>query len=312
MFLTGASGFIGAQVARALLSSGCEVAALVVPDDPLLRLIDIKDQLTLIEGDLENMNTLRPSLSDWRPNACVHLAWYAEPGKYLNSPKNIRMLSASLNLLSELAAVGCEQIVASGTCAEYDTDVGFLREDGPTRPATIYAATKLSLCLVGQQLAAQIGVSFAWARLFYPYGPYEDKRRAVPALINALMRNRTVRRFRRAAGARLYSHRRCGPGAVQPCRKQSKRHLQHIVRHASNSAPADGNHWRNIRPNRPDQVRRVTIEGLGATVYMRRQYATARTRVGSEILASRRSATELSSGGKRPKRRRDNASRSSQ
>ena len=94
-------------------------------------------------------------------------------------------------LLQELIQIGCQQVVMVGTCAEYDTDRGFLREDGQTRPTTIYAATKLALSLVGQQMAAATGVNFAWARLFYLYGPYEDERRVVPALIRALLNGDT-------------------------------------------------------------------------------------------------------------------------
>ncbi len=76
----------------------------------------------------------------------------------------------------------------AGTCAEYDTSLGYLREDGPTRPETLYAAAKLSLCLVGQQMAAENGFGFAWGRLFYLYGPHEDNRRMVPALLSTLLR----------------------------------------------------------------------------------------------------------------------------
>lgn len=187
VLLTGASGFIGAHVTRRLLAAGCDVAALVVPGDPLTRLHDVAERLTLLTGDLNDLAVLRPALESWKPEACIHLAWYAEPGKYLHSPENLRALTASLNLLEELARIGCGQVVAAGTCAEYDTDRGFLREDGPTRPATLYAATKLSLCLIGQQMAAASGMNFAWARIFYPYGPQEDARRVVPALICSLM-----------------------------------------------------------------------------------------------------------------------------
>ena len=75
----------------------------------------------------------------------------------------------------------------TGTCAEYDTDIGYLREDSPTKPSTLYAASKLSLSILGQQLAKDAGIRFAWARIFYLYGDNENPRRMVPALINALL-----------------------------------------------------------------------------------------------------------------------------
>ena len=187
VFITGASGFIGARVTRALLSAGYEVAVLAVPGDPLKRLADVAERLTLLRGDLAALQDIRPQLAAWGPDACIHLAWYAEPGKYLHAPENIPALSRSLELLNLLVEIGCRQIVMAGTCAEYDTDYGFLREDGPTRPTTIYAATKLSLKIIAEQIAASKGVNFIWGRIFYLYGPDEDERRVVPALIKSLL-----------------------------------------------------------------------------------------------------------------------------
>ncbi len=190
VFLTGASGFIGAQVARLLLDHGHEVAALVTPDQVPWRLTEILGRLTLIEGRL---GQALPELTTFAPEACLHLAWYAVPGKYLTAAENITLVMDSLALLQRLIEVGCKQVVMVGTCGEYDTDAGYLREGGETKPMTLYAAAKLSLSLMGTQVAAAAGVQFAWARLFYLYGPMEDKQRLVPALINALGRGEPFR-----------------------------------------------------------------------------------------------------------------------
>jgi len=188
VFVTGASGFIGSHVTRALLATGHEVAALARNNDSLWRLNDVAGKFTLLRGDLADLAALRPALAQWRPQASVHLAWYAEPGKYLHSPENIPSLVASLALLEALAQVGCRQVVAAGTCAEYEASRSSLPEDHPTRPATLYAAAKLSLCLMGQFLAAAAGTHFAWGRVFHLYGPYEDERRLAPAAIRTLLR----------------------------------------------------------------------------------------------------------------------------
>ena len=188
VLVTGAPGFIGSHVVRVLLDAERDVAIVVRPGNPMPRLRDVADRLTVMSCDLANPTTLRPALAEWRPDACIHLAWYAEPGKYLTAPENVPALMASLTLLDELIRAGCGQVVMTGTCAEYDTDVGYLREGGPTRPLTLYAASKLSLSLMAEQIAAAAGVNLAWARLFYLYGPDEDERRLVPALIRALLR----------------------------------------------------------------------------------------------------------------------------
>lgn len=188
VLVTGASGFIGSHVARELVERGRDVAVVVRPNSSLWRLADIADRLTIIPGDLADAPALRPAFEAWRPEACIHLAWYAEPGKYLTSRENISALEGSLKLLDELIHVDCGRVVMTGTCAEYDTDQGYLRENGPIRPSTLYAASKHSLDLMASQIAASAGINLTWARLFFLYGPQEDERRLVPALIQALLR----------------------------------------------------------------------------------------------------------------------------
>jgi nucleoside-diphosphate-sugar epimerase len=188
VFVTGASGFIGVHVMQALLEGNHQVAVLAMPDDPMTRLQPLRGHFDTIIGTLEDTNLLEKSISGFQPEACIHLAWYAEPGKYLNSENNIQSLTSSLHLFQALIKSGCRRIVAAGTCFEYDTNFGYLQEDSPTRPASLYAAAKLSCYLLGRQLAAQAKISFAWGRIFYPYGPQEDQRRLVPAAITALKR----------------------------------------------------------------------------------------------------------------------------
>jgi UDP-glucuronate decarboxylase len=183
VLLTGASGFIGSRVARRLLQDGHEVAALTRPGSVPSKPRQIPDGVRPIEWKAPGAE-----IAAWRPETCIHLGWYAEPGKYLDSPKNLASLAESLRLIETLIACGCTHIVGAGTCAEYAESAKPYLETDPTDPKTLYAAAKLSLCLVGQQLA-QLGlITFAWGRIFYLYGPHEDPRRAIPALIRTLLR----------------------------------------------------------------------------------------------------------------------------
>jgi nucleoside-diphosphate-sugar epimerase len=190
VLVTGAAGFVGSAVVRQLVGSGAEVAALVRPGSPRPRLADLEDKVRMIEADLVDTEAIAAQLAAARPAACIHAAWYAEPGQYLASPKNLDSLRASLSLIEELAKVGCKHVVALGTCFEYEIGSEPLREDSPTRPSTLYAASKLAFMLVAAQRAPQLGMGFAWARLFYQYGPREDGRRLVPAAIKALTEGR--------------------------------------------------------------------------------------------------------------------------
>jgi nucleoside-diphosphate-sugar epimerase len=190
VLVTGATGFVGSSVVRHLVDSGVDVAIIVRPDSSRRRLDGAIGRLQVLEGDLADGPATARLVERSRPEACIHAAWYAEPGKYLDSPRNLDSLRSSLELLESLIAVGCKHVVGVGTCFEYAMQDTPLQEDSPTAPFTLYAAAKLAFYLVAAQRAAQAGVGLAWARLFYLYGPYEDERRLVPSAIKALSAGR--------------------------------------------------------------------------------------------------------------------------
>jgi nucleoside-diphosphate-sugar epimerase len=187
VFLTGASGFIGANLVPILLENSCEILALAPLDDPLDRLKDVETQIGIVRGDLTDTETIADAIDEFKPETCIHLAWYAEPSEYLHSLRNIEFLFQSIELLKVLHSSGCNNVLMAGTCAEYDTSIQVLTEDSPARPETLYASAKLSLNLLGQQFASIHNMNFAWARIFYLFGPHEDDRRMVPALIKSLL-----------------------------------------------------------------------------------------------------------------------------
>lgn len=187
VLVTGGTGFIGSHVVRSLLASGRDVAVLTRSGTTPERIRDIYGAFTVLQGDVSHAPELRGRFAAWGPHACIHLAWYAEPGKYLHSRDNISALAATVDLMTTLGEIGCNRFAMAGTCAEYDTRRGWLKEGGPTRPETLYAATKLAAGEITQQVARTDGLQVAWGRIFYPYGPGEDERRAVPAAIRSLL-----------------------------------------------------------------------------------------------------------------------------
>jgi dTDP-6-deoxy-L-talose 4-dehydrogenase (NAD+) len=179
ILLTGATGFVGRQVLRALGERGCRVRAVVrvgkqerlAPDDAIETIVASSD--IFAEGAAWWARTCSGA------DAVIHAAWYAEPGQYLQSPKNQECLSGTLRLAQGAVQAKIRRFVGVGTCFEYDLDAGRLSIKTPLKPSTPYAQAKvdafkaLSAALPGQ------GVAFAWCRLFYLYGEGEDARRLV-------------------------------------------------------------------------------------------------------------------------------------
>lgn len=187
VLLTGATGFVGRQVLRALTERGARVRAVVRERN--------QGQLVSLEGIETVVSTpdLFAENADWWTDVCrgidtiIHVAWYAEPGKYLQSAKNLDCLSGTLHLAKGAAQARVRRFIGIGTCFEYDLTGGMLSVDTPLRPLTPYAGAKAAAFLALSQWLPQQDVEFAWCRLFYLHGEGEDARRLVPYLRTKLM-----------------------------------------------------------------------------------------------------------------------------
>jgi nucleoside-diphosphate-sugar epimerase len=196
VFLTGATGFVGCEIARELARRGHEVHALVMDGEDeerafRARLSDVP--LTRIRGNLLDPASYRGALETLSPDGCIHAAWYANPKDYLSSPVNVDLLAASAGLMKMLVELGCRRVVGVGTCFEYDTSFRILSETTRLSPQHLYSTCKRALFDVASGLTAGTSTSFAWARLFWMYGPHEYPSRLVPAVVRALLAGEQAR-----------------------------------------------------------------------------------------------------------------------
>ena len=191
VLLTGATGFIGRHCLERLLTAGYgEVHALSRNQEDR-----IGAGVHWHEANLLEPEQMQLVMAEVAPTHLLHMAWYAEPGKYWTSPENVRWLQASLSLFQAFAQHGGERIVAAGTCAEYDwSGDGICSEvSTPLVPATLYGASKHALHVMLEAFARQQNLSAAWGRVFFLYGPHEHPSRLVSSVIRSLLRGETAR-----------------------------------------------------------------------------------------------------------------------
>ncbi|MEM4134642.1 MAG: NAD(P)-dependent oxidoreductase [Candidatus Micrarchaeia archaeon] len=189
ILVTGATGFIGRHCLDPLEKKGYEIHA--VSSRSILE--DGKKNIFWYQVDLMNFLQVEDLITKVRPSHLLHLAWYTVPGKYWTSLENLKWVQASINLLKTFGENGGQRVLIAGTCAEYDWRYGYCSETiTPLAPKSLYGICKHSLQLIVSAFAKQTGISAAWGRIFFTFGPHEHPDRIFPYVILSLLKNQVA------------------------------------------------------------------------------------------------------------------------
>jgi nucleoside-diphosphate-sugar epimerase len=187
LLITGAGGFLGRHCLELLANGNNEVHA-------ISRESRIRHETSHVSWhgcDLLNPGASSKLLSRLRPSHLLHLAWYAVPGKFWEAPDNKLWIQASAELMRSFMENGGERFVGAGSCAEYGRHAGECQESSTAlKPDSLYGECKLAFQKHLEQLNEQSGVSIAWGRVFFLYGPFEATSRVVPYVIRSLLSGR--------------------------------------------------------------------------------------------------------------------------
>jgi UDP-glucose 4-epimerase len=184
--LTGATGFLGSYLAADLVAAGQEVTVLLRPNADTWRLAEILPRLTVLRGDLGDIEDVRAQIGSARFDGVAHLAWRGVGNADRNSPLQACNIADTVMLADLAASVGAATFVGAGSQAEYGPYDRAIRADDVCRPTTLYGKAKLAACEMTRQLCADRGLRFAWLRIFSTYGPGDAPYWLIPSMIRCL------------------------------------------------------------------------------------------------------------------------------
>jgi len=177
--LTGSTGLIGAATIAPLLKKFDVVAVSrqlpkAMPENVGYQTLDLQDTEAVTSFFEKEM-----------PTHLIHTAWVRSDSQGLwDNPVNKYWIDVSENLVAEFHRHGGKRAVICGTCAEYSfADTPLSEDDSVIDPNSIYGASKVELYNRLKSFADRTGLSLAWPRIFFVYGPGENEQRLVSSVI---------------------------------------------------------------------------------------------------------------------------------
>lgn len=186
VLVTGANGFIGKTLVKALLEQGCHVVALDIRFDDVLaqdnRVICVNvggKEVAALEGEIPRQAY----------DCLFHLAWAGTSGParadYVLQLNNVKLTCDYIQLCK---AIGCSRVVYASSINEMET-YEYLQSDGIS-PAGgyIYGTGKLAAHLMGETVAKLSGVEFIPVIITNIYGAGEVSARMINTAVRKLLK----------------------------------------------------------------------------------------------------------------------------
>lgn len=166
VLVTGANGYIGRHVVKALLDKGADVIACDIVTNEV---DDRAERKTLNLFELPEGNVFEQL---GLPDVCLHMAW--RNGFVHNAPTQIGDLSAHYKFLTAMIDGGLKQLAVMGTMHEVGYWEGAIDENTPCNPISMYGIAKDALRRSMILYCKQKKCILQWLRAYYILG--DDKK----------------------------------------------------------------------------------------------------------------------------------------
>ena len=180
VIVTGAAGFIGSHVCRALVDRGDEVIGVdnfdPFYDEALKRENSARSGVReIVEDDICDADAMRSLLARVKPEGIIHLAAKAGVRPSLRDPvgyARTNVLGTQV-ILGEAARAGCRRVVMASSSSVYGNNrkAPFAEDDPVDAPISPYAATKKACELIAHAHWSMTKMPTACLRFFTVFGP---------------------------------------------------------------------------------------------------------------------------------------------
>jgi len=186
VLVTGAAGFVGANLCRAAIEAGASVHGVVRPGSSRQRLESLVGRMQVHEADLRHADAVTHTVGAIQPDVVFHTAVH---NAYRHSDRLSEVVadnvSATALLIETIAGLNATRLVHLGGSTEYGPSPSAHHEDDPLKPSTRHGSTKAAATLIVAEQARSGVVDAVVLRLFSVYGPLEPSHRLIPQAIRA-------------------------------------------------------------------------------------------------------------------------------
>ncbi len=176
VLITGGAGFIGSNLAHALVASGHEVG--VIDDLSTGKTDNIHPYAWFRQLDILDP-AFPAAVAEFAPDAVVHLAAQASVAVSIQDPDRDWAVNAAGTRTVAAAArsAGARRVVSASSAAVYGEPLQSdlpLKEGAPKEPVNPYGTSKLAAETMLAEALAGSGVDYASLRFSNVYGPRQD------------------------------------------------------------------------------------------------------------------------------------------
>ncbi len=187
--VTGANGFVGSALCKALSENGTEVIAVVRSNTSDIKEIEHLPNLKMVYCPLEEIKELPTMIEDNDIDAMYHLAWEGTSGPLRGDDAvQLKNIQHTCDAVRACADMKCSRFVFASSIMEYEIKAT-METDRVPGINTLYCSAKLSADYFARTIAGTLGVEYLRAVISNAYGPLEKSARLINSTIRKLLKN---------------------------------------------------------------------------------------------------------------------------